>query len=280
MITDRRTPSKPRRIDYFPDEFLVGTTDLTLEEAGAYWKVCSLIYSRGGPVHDDDRWIAKAIATDVRKWKPIRARLLAKGKLIRADGKLSNARCETELAKVRRRIEDAHTNGALGGRPPGQSPGDVGEMSARSPGDPPTCDPTSPGHLRAISEPDSLESSGFTKPKGSGAEKPNHQPPTTNHSYTVDQEEMANRFETFWRTFPSRRPHPNPKKPARLKFEAAVGRGVDSTAIIAGAERYAAYVRQHEPNPRYWKQAVTWLNQELWTETYEQQEPRLVVGMI
>ncbi len=134
LTADRRTPGKPRRIDYFPDEFLVGTTDLTLEEAGAYWKVCSLIYSRGGPVDDDDRWIAKAIAADVRKWKPIRARLLTKGKLIRADGKLSNARCETELAKVRRRIEDAHTNGALGGRPPRQSPEDVGKMSTRSPG--------------------------------------------------------------------------------------------------------------------------------------------------
>ena len=96
----------------------------------------------------------------------------------------------------------------------------------------------------------------------------------------LSKEETANGFETLWRIFPNRKPHPNPKKPARLKFEAALRRGIPAADIIAGAERYAAYAAQHEPNPRFWKQLVTWINQEGWTETHDQPEKRpLAVGM-
>ena len=109
--------NKVRRIDYFPDEFLVGTSDLSLEERGAYWSVCSLIYSKGGPIDDDDVWLARAMATNPRKWRPIKASLLSKGKLVAADGKLTNRRCETELAKTHHRIDEATKNGARGGRP-------------------------------------------------------------------------------------------------------------------------------------------------------------------
>src|SRR5262249_18505265 len=43
-------------------------------------------------------------------------------------------------------------------------------------------------------------------------------------------------FEIFWRIFPSRRPHSNPKKPALAKFIAAVKGGADPAQIIRGAE--------------------------------------------
>jgi hypothetical protein len=39
-------------------------------------------------------------------------------------------------------------------------------------------------------------------------------------------------FEEFWRKYPSRGGHNNPKKPAREKFLATVGRGVDPKLII------------------------------------------------
>jgi len=41
-------------------------------------------------------------------------------------------------------------------------------------------------------------------------------------------------FEIFWRIYPHRGSFPDPKKPARLKFE-AVKRDVDPAAIITGA---------------------------------------------
>lgn len=46
-------------------------------------------------------------------------------------------------------------------------------------------------------------------------------------------------------------------------------RGIEAAVIIAGAKRYADYVRIERIDPRFVKQAVTWLNQESWTENHE-----------
>jgi hypothetical protein len=93
-------------------------------------------------------------------------------------------------------------------------------------------------------------------------------------------DEGANReFETFWQIYPHRGSFPDPKKAARLKFEAAVKRGVDPAVIVAGAERYRAHVEQRSIEARFVVQAVTWLNQERWTELHEREAPRLRVGM-
>ena len=82
----------------------------------------------------------------------------------------------------------------------------------------------------------------------------------------------ARQFDGFWRLYPSRRPHSNPRKPARLKFEAALKRGVPASNIIRGAENYAVYVERETTDPRFIAQAVTWLNQERWTEYQEAPE--------
>ncbi len=76
-------------------------------------------------------------------------------------------------------------------------------------------------------------------------------------------------FEIFWRTYPSRRPHSNPKKPACAKFEMAVKRGVGAADIIRGAENYAAYVEREGTDPKFVAQAQYLLNQELWTQYQE-----------
>jgi hypothetical protein len=83
-----------------------------------------------------------------------------------------------------------------------------------------------------------------------------------------DSEEASPHFQAFWQAYPSRSPHPNPKKLARAKFEAAIKRGVDPAVIVAGAERYARYAASERTDPRYIAQAATWLNQDRWTEPY------------
>jgi len=90
----------------------------------------------------------------------------------------------------------------------------------------------------------------------------------------------ASEFEAFWRVYPGRGPHPNPKKPARLAFEAAVKRGIYPAAIIRGAENYAAYAARHVADPKFVSRAVTWLGQELWDQYQQPPEPPwLRVGM-
>jgi DNA-binding transcriptional ArsR family regulator len=83
--------------------------------------------------------------------------------------------------------------------------------------------------------------------------------------YTVDFEQ----FETFWRLYPSRRPHANPKKPAREHFDAAVKNGAATADIILGAENFAVLVTRNGTNSKYIPQAVTWLKQERWAEYQE-----------
>ncbi len=94
-------------------------------------------------------------------------------------------------------------------------------------------------------------------------------------------EESAKPFESFWHTYPSRRPHSNPKKPARQKFDAAVKRGIDPAVIIRGAENYRAAFERNGTETRYIPHAVTWLRQEQWNDYQQPPEPpRLQVGMI
>jgi len=82
-------------------------------------------------------------------------------------------------------------------------------------------------------------------------------------------------FEKFWRAYPQRIGS-NPKEPARKSFTAAVKRGVDPEEIISGAFSYAAY--RADDDPKFTKQAVTWLNQMGWADDYSGRRPSARAG--
>lgn len=73
-------------------------------------------------------------------------------------------------------------------------------------------------------------------------------------------------FDEFWNVYPHRGKLPDPKKPAREKFERKVRDGTDPQEIIAGAKRYAELVSAEGIEERLVCQAVTWLNQERWND--------------
>lgn len=81
-------------------------------------------------------------------------------------------------------------------------------------------------------------------------------------------------FEEFWRIFPPRSPHGNPKKPAKVKFMALVRSGITAEEILAGAKRYATTVIATRTEPRFVAQAITWLNQERWHDDAATQPPQ------
>jgi hypothetical protein len=89
-------------------------------------------------------------------------------------------------------------------------------------------------------------------------------------------------FETFWRTYPSRGEHANPKAPARKKFAAATKSGADPADIVRAARGYRARIRATGTDPRFVAQAVTWLSQERWTDpaVAPAEPPWPVAGMI
>src|SRR5262249_16793434 len=93
-------------------------------------------------------------------------------------------------------------------------------------------------------------------------------PPHTRSMRACSLEQVATQFNAFWRAYPSRSPDATRKEPALAKFQAAIKGGASADSVIAGAERYAKYVASERTDPRYIAQAVTWLNQQRWTEPY------------
>lgn len=170
--------AKIRRVDFSPDEWLAGTRDLTLEERGAYWDICALMYSRGGPVADEEAWMARTLGCDVRRWRRIRARLIELGKLRESvfDGRncLTNSRAQREIAKATDRIDTAHRAAEASARSrqsraevAPKYEGSTSEVGAKSSGSP------------ADNQDDLLDNNGLAE---AGATPPSlSQPSTTNH---------------------------------------------------------------------------------------------------
>ena len=109
-------PVKFRRVNWYPDDWLSGTTELSIEEEGAYGRICNLIYSKGCPIPDNDRWLAGSCRVSTRKWRTLRQSLIDKGKITINDGIIHQERCEKELEKAAKRARKQAESGAKGGR--------------------------------------------------------------------------------------------------------------------------------------------------------------------
>lgn len=101
---------------------------------------------------------------------------------------------------------------------------------------------------------------------GMGAEERNQ---LTSHLTDTRDRTLLEEFQTFWRSYPSRRPHSRPRKPALKSFTAAVKHGAAAAEIIRGAENFAEHVRHEGGDPRYIPMPATWLNQERWADFQE-----------
>ncbi|WP_460452602.1 helix-turn-helix domain-containing protein [Alsobacter sp. SYSU BS001988] len=87
-------------------------------------------------------------------------------------------------------------------------------------------------------------------------------------------------FHRFWAAYPKRE-GPNPKKPARAEFAAAVRRGSDPEAILAGAVRFAAHwAKRSGSELRFVPHARKWLRDEAWQDDDDaaMPEPKLVAS--
>ena len=78
----------------YHSDALTGMLSLTLEERGAYQTVLDMIYDRGGPIADHDRVLAGYMGCSVRKWRSLREKLIASGKLTARNGVITNRRAE------------------------------------------------------------------------------------------------------------------------------------------------------------------------------------------
>lgn len=73
---------------------------MSFELRGAWSLLTDLFYEHGGPLPNDDRWIAIQLGCDVRKWKHIRHQLFEVGKLtVGVDGLVHNKTADEVLGE-------------------------------------------------------------------------------------------------------------------------------------------------------------------------------------
>ena len=233
------------RFDFYPRDWFLDTRDLSAQAKGCYIDLLAAMYNRGGPLPYDEKYLCKLSGySHVRSLRHVLKELLNTGKLRIVDGELTNNRVQEELKAAHRRQEIATAGGqakALQNLKTSPKPSENTSKSNRKVAQP-----------KADSEEN--QQVNFCSPS----------------SFLLPKESIygssAKHFAEFWRKYPSRQPHPNPKKPAREKFEAALKRGVPARVIIRGAENYAGYVEQEKTDPHFITQAKTWLIQERWAE--------------
>jgi len=94
----RRTMPYHRR---YHGDALQGYRKLSLEQRGAYTTILDLIYDEGGPIENNERWLAGELNCSLRKCRALVSELLTLRKLfIDAQGKISNHRAEDEIANA------------------------------------------------------------------------------------------------------------------------------------------------------------------------------------
>lgn len=99
---------KPRRFDFWPDEWLGGTHMLTNAERGLYITVCTLMYSRGKSVTVSE--IFSACVDHGNSLNQQLSRLISLGKLQRKGDEITQKRVRIELEKARKRSRIGREN--------------------------------------------------------------------------------------------------------------------------------------------------------------------------
>lgn len=101
----------------YHSDALTGYASLTLEERGAYTTVLDMLYDSGEEgIPDLDRRMAGVLLITVARWQRIKEDLVASGKLIVADGIITNARYLRERDKALAISEKRAKAGSEGGK--------------------------------------------------------------------------------------------------------------------------------------------------------------------
>ena len=223
---------KIRHIDFYPDEFIAGCSGkLTPEQAGVYWFVCTLIYSRGTTIDDDAKWLGNIMGgTHWRTIRKILDGLITMGKIEAKDGQLWVQRCSKELAKTEQRISKAAANGKQGGRP-------------------------------------SNKNNDLDKAGGLKSEKLtiNHQPTTNNHQPITTKEYMCD-FESWWKDYPKKRSKLEVEK---IFIKVLQTKKATVTELMEGLKSYNKDIKTKKTALQYVKMPATYLNQGCWQDVYE-----------
>ncbi len=118
-------------VAYYPHNiaaWMDGTEKLSDGEYRAYHVVCELIYLNDGPIVVHERGFAGRCNQHILTFRKNLQKLIAAGKLVLADGKITNRRVERELVNIKARkggrkpAAASHPKAANGTKPPSTPP--------------------------------------------------------------------------------------------------------------------------------------------------------------
>lgn len=94
-------------IKFYPSDFLAGTSGLSPAERGVYITLLCLIYEADGPIERHDARLSRRCGSPKAAFQRTLEALIDEGKIVEADGMLSNKRAEKAIVDRQNRSQTA-----------------------------------------------------------------------------------------------------------------------------------------------------------------------------
>ncbi|MCJ2080155.1 DUF1376 domain-containing protein [Methylobacterium sp. J-090] len=245
----------------------IGTVDLTLEQQGAYLRLCHAMYNVQGPIPESTRLLKGILGCGNVKAVALVAQLVKAGKIQRTDGgMLTNRRVEIELAARARLSEVRRGAGGENGRARRGAATERGgdqrvtpECGSSEPRVTPECGSSEPQVIpsNSLTNNDSIEAIASTV-HARGDKRREDTP--------IVPKGTDEGFERFRAAYP-KRSTTFPTTQARKRYAEVIKRGASPREIEAGARAYAAeQTRLGNTGGKFVQNADAWLHQNRWLD--------------
>lgn len=241
-------------VDYCAKDFLDATLHMDPWEELAYRRVVDMIYATNDSVLDDDKKLAWSTKTGSR-WPKIKASLVAAGRLIVTDGRITNGRCQAELEKTARKISQKSVAGSASAE--ARKSLKNNDTTSTAVATEAATEPQLTTNLPLTSEADASEATVKTAPLG-------HDPKPAN----PQSQDLNALFSEWWEFVPRK----VSKGQAEKAYRAAL-RHATPDELLAGIRRYAEQVTGEDP--RFVKHPATWLSGKCWLDEPPAASPNL-----
>lgn len=227
---------------FYPSDWLAGTRGLTAAETGVYITLVAMMYEAEGPIPNDPKRLARLCGSTPATLAKIVSGLVDSGKLTEDERGFFNRRVEIEIKKraEKRSAASASANARWKKTVENQQPENANASDTQ-------CE------RNANQKPDTRDKKEDTPLPPKGGDEAD--------------------FLMFWESYPHRAGAKKNRKGALAKWRAAIKRGVTAEDMMAGVERMKA-----DPTVArgYARDAVTWLNQEGWTDEIAAQPSNVI----
>jgi hypothetical protein len=117
-------------VKWMPNDFLNGIIGLNPIEIAVYTVILNMIYDKGGPIDEDIPRLARRCGARVDHFTRALEELVRMGKVLRADGVLSNKKCEVVLIARSEKLKTLSDNLAVAASQTNEKPNQINDAPA------------------------------------------------------------------------------------------------------------------------------------------------------